>query len=435
VPQAPQNFAVGGNSALHDGHFIVSLFSVDDLERACLALACGSTRYYVGAVKSNAPTTFGCRSRISRAHRFHEGHQPWLLRIPKSVHSRKADENRLLCCNAVGYDLKVASGWDCANRQAPRLRERSRTIMKHVLTKRLIAPLVLLAFSVIALAQPQLPEPQGMLSDFAGKIDARTREQLEQLLQRFKDQTRIEVAVVTVNFDDMQGYPIEQYALELGRKWGVGGDSDKRALLLVVAIKPRGADGLYHGGTRLEVSRRLEGDVPDILAGEVIRKMRGDFQAGRFDEALMSGTQTILATLQERVGISVTGVDRSQDASRRLRTRPRGQPVGTSGLLGFLVIVIVVGIVVAIIVAITSGRGGGPGSGGPRRGRWGGADWIIWPIIFGNLGGGRRGSGWGGGWGSGWGGGGSSWGGGGGGGFGGFGGGGDFGGGGASDSW
>src|SRR5262249_37432760 len=105
-------------------------------------------------------------------------------------------------------------------------------------------------------------------------------QQIETLLRNFRDRTGIEVAVVTVPFDDMQGYPIEEYTLRLGREWGVGRDSEKRALLLLVAIKPPDDKGQYHGGTRLEVSRHLEGDVPDILAGELIREMREDFMAG-----------------------------------------------------------------------------------------------------------------------------------------------------------
>lgn len=269
-------------------------------------------------------------------------------------------------------------------------------------------------------AQPQLPQPQGMVSDFAGKLSPGTRQQLEILLMNFRDRSGIEISVVTVNFADMMDYPIEDYALQLGRQWGVGRGSTGRALVLLVAIRPPGSDGLYSGNTRLEVSRHLEGDVPDILAGELIRKMRDDFKAGRFDQALTNGTQTILATLAEKLGISMEGIDRSQ-AARAVARRPRSSGRSISPFL------IVVGIFIFLAIVRAIGGGGG-GKGGHRR-RGMGADWIIWPILFGGLGGNRDDShGWGG-----FGGGGDS--GSGGGDFGGFGGGGDFGGGGASDSW
>jgi uncharacterized protein len=277
-----------------------------------------------------------------------------------------------------------------------------------------------------------------MLNDFAGKLNESTRAQLEGVLRRFREASGIEVVVVTINFDDMQDYPIEQYALELGRKWGVGRDAQKKALLLLLAIKQPEADGKYHGGTRLEVSRHLEGDIPDILAGELIRKMRDDFQAGRFDQALTSGTQTILATLQQRLGLSVDGVDQTQAARQPVR-RPRNESRRSrrsTGALGGLLLVGLLVVVGAVVFVIIRKGGGGPGGRGGHGGWRGGSADLLPLIILGMLSGRGNSSGWGGGSSGGWGGGG--WGGGdsgGGGGFGGFGGGGDFGGGGASDSW
>ncbi|HSO74915.1 MAG TPA: TPM domain-containing protein [Blastocatellia bacterium] len=289
--------------------------------------------------------------------------------------------------------------------------------MINALKRYFVTASAVIFLATVSNAQPQAPQAQGMVNDFAGKLSPGTREQLETLLRNFRDRSGIEISVVTVNFDDMSGYPIEDYALQLGRQWGVGRGSTGRALVLLVAIQPPGSNGLYSGNTRLEVSRHLEGDVPDILAGELIRKMRDDFRAGRFDQALTTGTQTILATLAEKLGISMAGIDRSQ-AARPVARRSRSS---SRGISPFLIVV-----AIFIFLAIARASRGGGGKGGHRRGGLGG-DWIIWPILFGALGSNRDDShGWGG-----FGGGGDS----GGGDFGGFGGGGDFGGGGASDSW
>jgi uncharacterized protein len=282
------------------------------------------------------------------------------------------------------------------------------------------AAFILCLFASLAFAELQIPSPQGFVNDFAGKLTPDTHQRLESLLTNFRDRSGIEITIVTVNFDDMQGYPIEDYALYLGRQWGVGRDSQKRALVLVVAIKPPGSDGLYHGGTRLEVSRHLEGDLPDGLAGEIIRKMRDDFPKGQFDQALTLGTQTILATLAQKLGISMEGIDANQ-AYRAPAPQSRTRS-SRRGLSPFLIIVIVF-IFLAVVHAISNRRGGGGGGGGRRGG--GGLDWLVWAAILGSGRGGSSGSSWGGG----------SSGGSDGGGFGGFGGGGDFGGGGASDSW
>ncbi len=299
--------------------------------------------------------------------------------------------------------------------------------MTVALKRTLLCLSLILALAAVALAQPQLPAYTGMVNDFAGKLSADKRQQLESLLENFRARSGVEIAVATMRFDDMQGYPIEDYSLQLGRKWGVGGDAQKRALLLLVAIKEPNtggyADNLYHGGTRLEVSRHLEGDLPDGLSGEIIRKMRGDFQQGNFDQALTVGTQTILATLAEKLGISMEGIDATQ-AYRAPTRRPQRSRGGISPAM----IIVLVFIFLVIINALGRGGRGGPGGGYRRRS---GLGWLILPMIFGGRGGGFGGGGWGGSSGGSWGG--SD--GGGGGGFGGFGGGGDFGGGGASDSW
>jgi|GEM_PF-148956 len=304
----------------------------------------------------------------------------------------------------------------------------TRRIMIKAIKLCLSSAAIVFLIATVSFADLQIPQPQGLLNDFAGKLSPGSKEQIETLLRNFRDRTGIEVTVVTVAFDDLQGNPIEDYALQLGRQWGVGRESEKRALVLLVAIKQPDSQGIYHGGTRLEVSRHLEGDVPDALAGELIRKMRDDFTAGRFDQAVVTGTQTILATLAQKLGVSMDGIDSSQAARQPVR-QPMRAPSRRGGGIPLFAIIIVVFVVLAIIRSIGGGRGGGGRRGGI------GSDWLLWAILFGS----GRGGGWGGGgWGGSSGNGGSSWGGGGdsgGGGFGGFGGGGDFGGGGASDSW
>jgi uncharacterized protein len=291
--------------------------------------------------------------------------------------------------------------------------------MIKVLKRFVITLVAVSAFAGASFAQPKsFPPPQGMLSDYSGKISPAARQNIETLLRNFRDRSGVEIALVTLDYDQMQGYPIEEYTLYLGRSWGVGRDAQKRALLLLIAIKPPDAQGIYSGQTRLEVSRHLEGEIPDGLAGEIIRRLRDDMRAGRFDQAATNGAQTLMATLAQKLGISMEGIDQTKAYREPERRSSRGR-----GLSPFAIIIL---IFVVLSIFGSFGGGGGGGRGGRRR-RGLGLDWMLLPIIFGS---GRGGGNWGGfGGGSG----GSSWGGGGD--FGGFGGGGDFGGGGASDSW
>jgi len=253
-------------------------------------------------------------------------------------------------------------------------------------------------------AQSQkFPQYSGHVSDFANVIDLATREQIETILTNFEQRTGAQIAVVTIA--SLEGQPIEDYANGLYRAWGIGaksGPNKDKGLLLLVATNDR--------RSRLEVGYGLEGDLPDGLAGELLRRMRPFFKEQQWSQGLSVGVQTILATLAEKWGVSLEGIDQ-----RYVYRGQQGKDKGISGL-GFVIFVV---IFFLILSRLGRRRGGGGG---------GGSLWWLAPMIF-NRGGGSFGGGSGGGSGGDWGssgGGGSDWGG--------FGGG-SSGGGGASDSW
>jgi uncharacterized protein len=277
-----------------------------------------------------------------------------------------------------------------------------------------------------AYTEAPLPQPEGFykyVTDNAGVIDAGTKERLATILNRLKERADIEFAIVTVPTTGDRD--IFGYSLALARGWGIGSkEGEKNGLLLVVAVNDR--------KWQVQVSRHLEGDMPDSLAGEIARqRLVPQFRQNNYSQGISDFVQAAIATLAEKRQFQLEGIDQSyayRAPMRRTRpTRSReasGIGIGTCCLI----------IVVVIILLSLAGRGRG-GRGG--RGGWGGggSGWLTSVLVANAIGSAMRGgrhssSGWGGGGGSGWGGGG-----GGGGGFGGFGGGGDFGGGGAGGDW
>src|SRR5262249_44175173 len=115
-----------------------------------------------------------------------------------------------------------------------------------------------------SLAASKLPRPQGFVSDFAEKLSTAERQDLEARLKDFKDRSDgIEVAVVTIPYDWLGSHPLEKYSLRLARSWGIGARGKRKdGVLLLIAIKAPDDQGIYHGSTRLEVSRSLEDDLP-----------------------------------------------------------------------------------------------------------------------------------------------------------------------------
>jgi uncharacterized protein len=290
--------------------------------------------------------------------------------------------------------------------------------MKFSLRSFQLLPAILCCASLpFALAQQKrFPTYTGHVNDFANVLDQPTKAKLELWLTNFENRTGTQIAIVTVT--SLEGRPIEEYANELYRAWGIsaktGEHKDKGALLLV-AVKDR--------RTRLEVGYGLEGDLPDGLAGEIIRRMRPELQRGQYSEAMTSGVRTLLDTLAEKWNVNIAGIE-----DRRYAYRAPPPPPTCWGAGSLICLLVGILIFFLLISALSKARRRGNGRGG--AGRPGVGDlWWLYPIIF-NRGGGTFGGGsWGntGGWGDkgGWSGGG---------GWGGFGGG-SSGGGGASDSW
>src|SRR6266404_6025250 len=96
----------------------------------------------------------------------------------------------------------------------------------------------LLAATLAALlASAQAPDPKtlhatGFLNDFAGVVDNASRQTIESLCRQLDRKTASQISVVTIK--TLGGDPIEDYANQLYRAWGIGRKDSKGALLLVV---------------------------------------------------------------------------------------------------------------------------------------------------------------------------------------------------------
>ena len=257
--------------------------------------------------------------------------------------------------------------------------------------------LTLLAFftSWMVYSQEVLPRPNPprLVTDAAGILSEAEKSALEQKLVSFDDSTSNQIAVVIIK--SLQDRPIEEYATKLFRTWGIGSKKTNNGVLLLVAVDDR--------KVKIETGNGLEGAIPDIIAGEIIRnRIAPAFKAGNYYKGIDEATD---AMAQAAVG-----------EFKVARKKSKSSDDGGSPFLVFFILLIVVMLILASI-----GGGGGFGGGRRRRSDLGS---LAEGIILGSLlNGGSRGGGWGGG---GFGGGG--------GGFGGFGGG-SSGGGGASGGW
>ena len=84
---------------------------------------------------------------------------------------------------------------------------------------------------------PARPSPARLVNDFTGTLSPAERDALERKLVAFDDSTGSQVAVVLVATTD--GVAPVDYAVELGREWGVGRTGISDGVVLLVATADR----------------------------------------------------------------------------------------------------------------------------------------------------------------------------------------------------
>jgi uncharacterized protein len=248
-----------------------------------------------------------------------------------------------------------------------------------------------LLLSLLGFAEPisQL-KPSDYVNDFAHVLNNGTVQQLDNIFEQLDHKANAQVAVVTVN--SLDGADIDSYAVELFKKWGMGGKSSKRGVLILLSVGER--------RYRIEVGYGLEPILPDGKVGGFGREAVPALRQNDYNGALLLMSSRVANVIAEDAGIRLTGA---------MPPNPPASGNDNSGRSAFSIVVLVI---IGIIFVFTPlGR-------------------VLLAMLFLGGGGGYRGGGWGGGGFGGGGFGGAS----GGGGFGGFGGG-SSGGGGASGGW
>ena len=262
----------------------------------------------------------------------------------------------------------------------------------HRLPAAWLVALVCLAIWAPAHAEPKFPQLTGRIVDEVGLIKPDDYAALNAELAALEQKSTDQLAVVTLR--SLQGYAIEDYGYQLGRKWGIGQKGKDNGVILIVAPNDR--------KVRIEVGRGLEPVLTDAMSKLIIENaILPEFRKGNFSAGIRAGVRDIKDVL-------LGDADAVKDRARGARN------ADTLDFWSIILIIFWICIVLFVIFAITQSIRNAPQAvSGRRRYGPGGPGPVI--IPGGSSGGWSGGdSGGGGGW---------------------SGGGGDFGGGGASGGW
>jgi uncharacterized protein len=126
------------------------------------------------------------------------------------------------------------------------------------------------------------------VSDFAGLLAPADRTAVDHRLGQLRHQTGDQFALVTL--DSLEGGQIDDFAVKLFKKWGVGEKGKNNGVMLLVAVKDRKA--------RIEVGYGLEPILPDALAGRVLdEELYPSFKQHRYSEGLRRAVDRIAEIL------------------------------------------------------------------------------------------------------------------------------------------
>lgn len=157
-----------------------------------------------------------------------------------------------------------------------------------------------LGVNQLAQTQKQLPAPTGHVNDFAGVVDEKTRQQLENILANLKLKTGIEFDIATV--ESTAGQDIFDFSRQLAKEWNIGArTSVKKSLLLVVSVNDK--------ASFTQFSKSVQNDLPEGVLGEMGQRMRALVAAGQFSESLNAGVQHFASMLAQKLALSPDAFD------------------------------------------------------------------------------------------------------------------------------
>ncbi|HHV43882.1 MAG TPA: TPM domain-containing protein [Firmicutes bacterium] len=146
--------------------------------------------------------------------------------------------------------------------------------------------LVLLVGNVFA----AFPRPVGFVNDYINVIDPESKNEMEALARKVREEQGIEIAVVTL--DSTEGMSIEEYAVELFNDWGIGSSTEDSGLLMLLIL------GEEQREIRVEVGYQLEGILPDGKVGAILDQyVLPYFYEGQWGQGLLTGMKAYVAEL------------------------------------------------------------------------------------------------------------------------------------------
>lgn len=209
-----------------------------------------------------------------------------------------------------------------------------------------------IAAAAVSIHAASFPKPEGWVSDYAGVMDAASKEKTETVIRELEQKTSAEIAVVTVK--SLDNTTVEGYAADLLKAWGVGKKGKDNGILILTSVADR--------KVRIEVGYGLEGILPDGKTGAILDQyVMPQFKAGNYGEGLYQGTLAVASVIAKDAGVEITG---------ELSVEPAKVTKSPLRIFARIIILVILFFVfirhpfLFLLLLGGGGRGGGGGGGG-----------------------------------------------------------------------
>lgn len=136
---------------------------------------------------------------------------------------------------------------------------------------------------------PDRPYPPRLVNDYTGFLTSDEQVRLEQKLVKFDQETSTQIAVVIVG--DLSGYDRADYAVQLGRKWGIGQKGKNNGILILIKPKTQASKG----DVFIAPGYGLEGVVPDAIAKKIVEnEILPEFRNGNYFSGIDKAVNTLM---------------------------------------------------------------------------------------------------------------------------------------------
>ena len=186
---------------------------------------------------------------------------------------------------------------------------------------------------------PARPDPPRLVNDLAHSMSPEQVDQLEQKLLGYNQSSSCQITIVTVN--SIGDYDASDYAIQLGKAWGIGEKGKDNGVVILLSIQDR--------KEFIAPGKGMEGTLTDMKCGQIRDKMIPFLKQGDYARALNEAADDVIAVTKGE-----------------FKADPRSAHAQKSHIPLKAIIVII--IVIFFIIRMSGGGGGGGGFG------WGGVD-------------------------------------------------------------